>query len=223
MPMPRTREQLEQAATEAEAWLDPLDPDATTAEISDLRAATAAMNKVAAAPAKATDLGAARAGARTNHGLEGQRRALHPPQHRRLPAGPAELAPVDSVDQPPHRGCHLAGVRPGRALEGRDGALDLAHQRDALPAAGLQVATLHRLEQPAQHRRRFGRRRAHRATVRQTPNQGPEPRQRARPCKGSSAPAGLLGLGLPVPTAQGRSGPTSAAADPAAWPGGRAA
>ena len=50
--MPRTREQLEQAATEAEAWLDQLDPDATTAEISDLRAVTAAMNKVAAAQAE---------------------------------------------------------------------------------------------------------------------------------------------------------------------------
>lgn len=30
--MPRTRDELEQAATAAEAWLDSLDPEATTAE-----------------------------------------------------------------------------------------------------------------------------------------------------------------------------------------------
>jgi hypothetical protein len=61
--MPRTREQLEQAAAEAEAWLDQLDPDTTTAEISDLRAVTVAMNKVAAAQA---DLEAAVLAARAN-------------------------------------------------------------------------------------------------------------------------------------------------------------
>jgi len=36
--MPRTREELEQAATAAEAWLDSLDPGTTPAEnLSDLR------------------------------------------------------------------------------------------------------------------------------------------------------------------------------------------
>lgn len=50
--MPRTREQLEQATAGAEAWLDQLDPDTTTAEISDLRAVTAAMNKIAGAQAE---------------------------------------------------------------------------------------------------------------------------------------------------------------------------
>lgn len=50
--MPRTREQLEQAATDAEAWLDQLDPETTTTEIADLRAVTAAMNKIAAAQAE---------------------------------------------------------------------------------------------------------------------------------------------------------------------------
>jgi hypothetical protein len=61
--MPRTREQLEQAGADAEAWLDQLDPDATTAEISDLRAVTAAMNKIAAAQA---DLETAVIAARAN-------------------------------------------------------------------------------------------------------------------------------------------------------------
>jgi len=62
--MPRTREQLEQATVEAEAWLDQLDPDTTSAEeISDLRAVTAAMNKIAAAQA---DLEAAVLAARAN-------------------------------------------------------------------------------------------------------------------------------------------------------------
>jgi hypothetical protein len=48
--MPRTREQLEQAAAEAEAWLDQLDPETTPAEdISDLRAVAEAVVSVAAA------------------------------------------------------------------------------------------------------------------------------------------------------------------------------
>jgi hypothetical protein len=48
--MPRTREQLEQAALDAEAWLDQLDPDATPAEdISDLRSVAEAVGRVAAA------------------------------------------------------------------------------------------------------------------------------------------------------------------------------
>ena len=52
MPMPRTREQLEQAAAEAEAWLDQLDPATTPAEdISDLRAVAEAVVSVAAAQA----------------------------------------------------------------------------------------------------------------------------------------------------------------------------
>lgn len=52
MPMPRTREQLEQAAAEAEAWLDQLDPDTTPAEdISDLRAVAEAVISVGAAQA----------------------------------------------------------------------------------------------------------------------------------------------------------------------------
>ncbi len=38
MTMPRTRQELEQAAADAEAWLDSLDPDTTPAEAtSDLR------------------------------------------------------------------------------------------------------------------------------------------------------------------------------------------
>ncbi len=48
--MPRSRKQLEQAAADAEAWLDSLDPDTTPAEdISDLAAIGAALSKVAAA------------------------------------------------------------------------------------------------------------------------------------------------------------------------------
>jgi len=48
--MSRTREQLEVAATDAETWLDSLDP-ATTAveETADLRAIVGALNEVAAA------------------------------------------------------------------------------------------------------------------------------------------------------------------------------
>jgi hypothetical protein len=52
MTMPRTREQLEQAAAEAKAWLDQLDPETTPAEdISDLRAVAEAVVNVAAAQA----------------------------------------------------------------------------------------------------------------------------------------------------------------------------
>lgn len=48
--MPRTREQLEQAAAEAEAWLDQLDPATVDAEdVSDLRAVAEAVVNVAAA------------------------------------------------------------------------------------------------------------------------------------------------------------------------------
>jgi hypothetical protein len=51
--MPRTREQLEQAAADAEAWLDQLDPDTTPADdISDLRAIAEAMLAVAGAQAE---------------------------------------------------------------------------------------------------------------------------------------------------------------------------
>jgi len=62
--MPRTREELEQATAEAEAWLDQLDPDTTPAkDISDLRAVTDAMRAVAGAQA---DLEAAVLTARAN-------------------------------------------------------------------------------------------------------------------------------------------------------------
>ena len=48
--MPRTREQLEQATADAEAWLDQLDPDITpTEDVADLRAVTDAMRAVAGA------------------------------------------------------------------------------------------------------------------------------------------------------------------------------
>jgi hypothetical protein len=62
--MPRTREELEQATADAEAWLDQLDPGTTPAEdISDLRAVTDAMRAVAGAQA---DLEAAVLAARAN-------------------------------------------------------------------------------------------------------------------------------------------------------------
>ncbi len=61
--MPRTREQLEAAAADAEAWLDSLDPATTPVEdTADLRAIAAAMNEVAAAEA---NLSAAVAAARS--------------------------------------------------------------------------------------------------------------------------------------------------------------
>lgn len=51
--MPRTREQLEQAAAEAAAWLDQLDPATTPAEdIDDLRAIAEAVTDVAEAQAR---------------------------------------------------------------------------------------------------------------------------------------------------------------------------
>lgn len=55
--MPRTREQLEQAAVDAEAWLDSLDPDTTPGEdISDLRAVAAAVIDFGAAQAHLADM-----------------------------------------------------------------------------------------------------------------------------------------------------------------------
>lgn len=51
--MPRTREQLEAAAADAEAWLDSLDPATTPVEdTTDLRAIAGAMNEAAASEAK---------------------------------------------------------------------------------------------------------------------------------------------------------------------------
>jgi hypothetical protein len=48
MNMPRTKEELERAAIEAEAWLDSLDPAMLQAEdLSDLRAITASVGGVA--------------------------------------------------------------------------------------------------------------------------------------------------------------------------------
>lgn len=62
--MPRTRKQLEQAAADAQAWLDSLDPDTTPAEdISDLAAIGTALSKVAEAE---SDIEAAVATARAN-------------------------------------------------------------------------------------------------------------------------------------------------------------
>ncbi len=62
--MPRSRKQLEQAAADAEAWLDSLDPNTTSAEdISDLAAIGAALSKVAEAE---SDIAAAVEGARAN-------------------------------------------------------------------------------------------------------------------------------------------------------------
>ncbi|MGI8622976.1 MAG: sigma-70 family RNA polymerase sigma factor [Solirubrobacteraceae bacterium] len=46
--MPRTREELERAATDAEAWLDALDPNTTPAEDpADLRRIGLALRKLA--------------------------------------------------------------------------------------------------------------------------------------------------------------------------------
>ncbi len=48
--MPRTADELEQAAADAEAWLDGLDPDELVAEdISDLRAIAQAVGDLASA------------------------------------------------------------------------------------------------------------------------------------------------------------------------------
>lgn len=63
--MPRTRAQLEQAAADAEAWLDQLadDETATAEDASDLRAIAAAVRALSAAEAELDDAVAA---ARTN-------------------------------------------------------------------------------------------------------------------------------------------------------------
>ncbi len=46
--MPRTKEELEEAAIEAESWLDNLDPDTLKAEdIADLRAIVVAVSHIA--------------------------------------------------------------------------------------------------------------------------------------------------------------------------------
>ena len=51
--MPRTRHELEQAAAQAEAWLDSLDPDTTPAEeTADLRRVGLAVGDVATAERK---------------------------------------------------------------------------------------------------------------------------------------------------------------------------
>ncbi|MFI5052869.1 MAG: sigma-70 family RNA polymerase sigma factor [Acidimicrobiia bacterium] len=54
--MPRTREQLEQAAADAEAWLDSLDPSTTSAEeTNDLRHIGLALGDVAKGEAAVAD------------------------------------------------------------------------------------------------------------------------------------------------------------------------
>jgi hypothetical protein len=54
--MPRTREQLAQAATNAEVWLDSLDPSTTPADdIGDLRGIAAAVADVADADRRLAD------------------------------------------------------------------------------------------------------------------------------------------------------------------------
>jgi hypothetical protein len=62
MTMPRTREQLQQAADDAERWLDTLDPAAITAPDSDatyLRHIGAAVRATAASQAELADAVAA--------------------------------------------------------------------------------------------------------------------------------------------------------------------
>jgi len=64
MTMPRTREELEKAAAEAEAWLDQLDPATIRgADASDLRRIGLALKRIAATEA---ELAAAVAAARAN-------------------------------------------------------------------------------------------------------------------------------------------------------------
>jgi hypothetical protein len=65
--MPRTREELEKAAADAEAWLDALDPAATPAEdTADLRRIGLALKRVADAEAELADaVAAARAHGRS--------------------------------------------------------------------------------------------------------------------------------------------------------------
>jgi hypothetical protein len=67
MPVARTQAQLEQAAAEAEAWLDSLDPAAVPADdVRDLRAITAAVDVVAQDQARLKDaVVAARANGRS--------------------------------------------------------------------------------------------------------------------------------------------------------------
>ena len=61
--MPRTRAQLDQAAADAEAWLNSLDPDVTPAEdIADLGRVGAALNAIAAAERELADAVAAARG-----------------------------------------------------------------------------------------------------------------------------------------------------------------
>lgn len=65
--MPRTREELEQAATDAEAWLDSLDPEATPAEDpADLRRIGLALRAQAEKQREVDEaVAAARAGGRS--------------------------------------------------------------------------------------------------------------------------------------------------------------
>lgn len=65
--MPRTRKQLEQAAADAQAWLDSLDPATTQAEDPrDLRRIGLALGDVAAAESELADaVAAARANSRS--------------------------------------------------------------------------------------------------------------------------------------------------------------
>jgi len=60
MTMPRTREELERAAADAEAWLDSLDPATTPAEdAADLRRVGLALRGAAAAETELADAVAA--------------------------------------------------------------------------------------------------------------------------------------------------------------------
>jgi DNA-directed RNA polymerase specialized sigma24 family protein len=60
MTMPRTREELEMAAAEANAWLDSLDPATTPAEdTADLRRIGQALRNVAGAESELADAVAA--------------------------------------------------------------------------------------------------------------------------------------------------------------------
>jgi hypothetical protein len=65
--MARTHDQLEQAAAEAGAWLDSLDPATTSADdIRDLRAITAAVDAIAQDEARLTEaVGTARSKGRS--------------------------------------------------------------------------------------------------------------------------------------------------------------
>lgn len=53
--MPRTREQLAQAATDAEAWLDSLDADVEVEDPADLRAIAIAVGDIAAGEKRLAD------------------------------------------------------------------------------------------------------------------------------------------------------------------------